>query len=397
MGKIKLFIFIAAASMLGTAYGQGNKDDAFLKKAKKVATVEKVGNTSVIVCNPKLLNDTMEIPLSYFTEELQIVKLDDKDEALVGSGRTTVSDNYILVSNQKQTPFKLFDKTGKFIAAIGAYGQGPDEYLNTYDQQLDEKNRRIYILPWQSNKILVYDFEGKPLKHIPLPLRVGKGKFRVDADKSLVTITVLPFEGLPAVVWTQDLEGNRKNFVSPGHLTVPRDFSNEVDMGRNTSAYDVMLMVIVPPRQDTLYNYNHAANILEPRFTLNYGGSDITWHSYYELPKHFWGNFLVPVKQSATTTVGTAPAFYIVDKETLKGNYFYIYNDFIGKSDRMGWPSFADGYYIQNTEPSILMERIEKELKNTKLPADRKAKLQQLLKSLDEDGNNVVLYAKLKQ
>ena len=87
-------------------------------------------------------------------------KLDNQDEALIGGWvRTTVSDNYILVSNKKQTPYKLFTRDGKFVTTIGAYGEGPNEYANTYAEQLDEAHDRIYILPWQSNKLLVFDLK----------------------------------------------------------------------------------------------------------------------------------------------------------------------------------------------------------------------------------------------
>ncbi len=81
---------------------------------------------TLISCDLKALKDTVDIPLSYLTEELQIVKLDNRDEALIrGWVRTTVSDNYILVSNKKQTPYKLFTRDGKFVTTIGAYGEGP--------------------------------------------------------------------------------------------------------------------------------------------------------------------------------------------------------------------------------------------------------------------------------
>ena len=134
---------------------------------------------TLISCDLKALKDTVDIPLSYLTEELQIVKLDNRDEALVGGWvRTTVSDNYILISNKKQIPYKLFTRDGKFITTIGAYGEGPNEYANTYVEQLDEAHDRIYILPWQSNKLLVFDLKGNPQPSIPLCLRVPKGQFR---------------------------------------------------------------------------------------------------------------------------------------------------------------------------------------------------------------------------
>ena len=103
--------------------------------AKRVTTP----TGTLVSCNLKALKDTVDIPLSYLTEELQVVKLDNRDEALVGGWiRTTVGEKYILVSNNKQTPYKLFTRDGKFITTIGAYGQGPNEYGNTYADQLDE-------------------------------------------------------------------------------------------------------------------------------------------------------------------------------------------------------------------------------------------------------------------
>lgn len=84
----------------------------------------------LIACDLSKANDTVDVPLSLLTEELQVVKLDNRDEALVGGWvRTTVSDNYILVSNNKQVPYKLFKRNGEFVCSIGSYGQGPDEYI----------------------------------------------------------------------------------------------------------------------------------------------------------------------------------------------------------------------------------------------------------------------------
>ena len=354
---------------------------------------------TLISCDLKALKDTVDIPLSYLTEELQIVKLDNRDEALIGGWvRTTVSDNYILVSNKKQTPYKLFTRDGKFVTTIGAYGEGPNEYANTYAEQLDEAHDRIYILPWQSNKLLVFDLKGNPQPSIPLCLRVPKGQFKVDTKKSEVTVTTLPFQGTPAVVWIQDFEGKRKNFIPALHLMVPRDFSNEVFMDKNTSDYSVMLMTIVPsPRVDSLYHYNSQQNRLEARFTVSYPNKEeIPWHGYTEYPRHFVGDVSVPVQVSANTWSGSRPAKYIVDKQTLHGNYFRLYNDFLGTKKMQIWPSFANGYYINNMEPAQLKETLEKELAWKDLPNDVRKRIQTLVKSLDEGGNNVVLFAKMK-
>ncbi len=223
----------------------------------------------LIVCDLAKTTDTLDVPLSMLTEELQIVPLDNRDEALVGGWvRTTVSDNYILVSNNRQVPYKLFGRDGKFIRTVGSFGQGPNEYQLTYAEQLDEAHNRIYIMSWNAEKILVFDLKGNPQPYIPLNTRVPKGKFRVNTADSTVIVTKLPFEGSAEMVWVQDMHGNRKQSIAPGHLMAPRDFSNEVMDARNTSAYDVMFLIIVPEaKQDSLYHYNWEKNRLEPRFT----------------------------------------------------------------------------------------------------------------------------------
>lgn len=349
----------------------------------------------LIVCDLAKATDTLDVPLSMLTEELQIVPLDNRDEALVGGWvRTTVSDNYILVSNNRQVPYKLFGRDGKFICTVGSFGQGPNEYQLTYAEQLDEAHNRIYIMSWNAEKILVFDLKGNPQPYIPLNTRVPKGKFRVNTADSTVIVTKLPFEGSPEVVWVQDMHGNRKQSVAPGHLMVPRDFSNEVMDARNTSAYDVMLLTIMPEaKQDSLYHYNLEKNRLEPRFTTLFTGEKIPWHGYTELPHHFIGDGSFPVRVSATTFQGSAPAYYIVDKTTLKGNFMRLKNDFLHIS---AWPSFSNGYYTANMEPMALKEQLEEALKEENLDESVQARIKACLSSLDENGNNVILLAKLK-
>lgn len=349
----------------------------------------------LIVCDLAKATDTLDIPLSMLTEELQIVPLDNRDEALVGGWvRTTVSDNYILVSNNRQVPYKLFGRDGKFICTVGSFGQGPNEYQLTYAEQLDEAHNRIYIMSWNAEKILVFDLQGNLQPYIPLNTRVPKGKFRVNTADSTVIVTKLPFEGSAEMVWVQDMHGNRKQSIAPGHLMAPRDFSNEVMDARNTSAYDVMFLIIMPEaKQDSLYHYNLEKNRLEPRFTALFTGERIPWHGYTELPHHFIGDGSFPVQVSATTFQGSAPAYYIVDKTTLKGNFMRLKNDFLHIS---AWPSFSNGYYTANMEPMTLKEQLEEALKEENLDESVQARIKACLSSLDENGNNVILLAKLK-
>jgi hypothetical protein len=180
---------------------------------------------------------------------------------------------------------------------------------------------------------------------------------------------------------------------------MPQDFSNEVSMGNNTAAYDVMLMKIMPqPSVDTLYHYNTASNKLEGRFTVKYPSNDkIPWHAYYEIPKYFIGDVSFPIQIDESTFSGSKPAYYMVDKKTLHGNYVRLYNDFISTPSQTIYPSFNNGYYVTNMEPMALKEILEKEVNKKGLTADKKKKVQNLIKTLNDNDNNIVMFAKLKQ
>lgn len=392
-GKTRIPWMMGIACSLLMACSSTQKD--YLDEMPVIAEKVALPTGDLIVCDLAKATDTLDVPLSMLTEELQIVPLDNRDEALVGGWvRTTVSDNYILVSNNRQVPYKLFGRDGKFICTVGSFGQGPNEYQLTYAEQLDEQHDRIYIMSWNADKILVFDLKGNPQPYIPLNTRVPKGKLRVNTADSTVIVTTLPFEGSPEVVWVQDMHGNRKQSVAPGHLMAPRDFSNEVMDARNTSAYDVMFLIIMPEaKQDSLYHYNLEKNRLEPRFTALFTGERIPWHGYTELPHHFIGDGSFPVRVSATTFQGSAPAYYIVDKTTLKGNFMRLKNDFLHIS---AWPSFSNGYYTANMEPMALKEQLEEALKEENLDESVQARIKACLSSLDENGNNVILLAKLK-
>ncbi|MDR1369157.1 MAG: 6-bladed beta-propeller [Dysgonamonadaceae bacterium] len=370
-----------------------------LVNCKEVAKRVKIGGNDLVVCDRSLLNNTISVPLSALTEELQIVKLDDADAALVKETGAIIGDNHILVIGSREIPFKLFDKkTGKFLNNIGAFGQGPNEYQNIYDAQLDEKNNRIYLLPWQTKRILVYDLKGNALDPIPLYTGSPKGKFKVDTKAGTVIVSILPFTGAPAVVWTQTTQGKLIHSVAPGHLAVPPDFSNEVSAFKVGSAYGFNVFTF-DPRTDSLYRYESASNKLIPVFTMKFNDSKQPIHSYTELTNYYMGDFSEPKKQSEQITVTQNRRYYIIDKKTLKGSFLKLENDFLGNVE-IDWPNYAfsGDYFVRNVDPGNLSDVLEKVLKeNKKLTAEQKTKLTKLKNSITDNDNNYILYAKLKR
>ena len=221
---------IALAACSGNDKRQFGDDRSLLGELPVVAHSVDVDGHELTVCDLGLMKDTVSLPLSYWVEDMQVVKLDGRDEALVGLGPVCVSDNYIMVGRAKNVPCKLFRKDGSFVGKVGNIGQGPGEYTMIYDMQIDEKAGHVYLLPWNAKSIFVYNLQGEYLKDIPLngkyeKLIVPKGKFKVDAEKNRVAVVLLPFDYLPVVAWVQDMEGNFIHEITGKHLKLKPDFS----------------------------------------------------------------------------------------------------------------------------------------------------------------------------
>ena len=396
---------IALAACSGSNKSQLGDDRNLLGELPVVAHSVDVGGHELTVCDLGLMKDTISLPLSYWVEDIQVVKLDGRDEALVGLGPVCVSDNYILIGRVNNVPCKLFRKDGSFVGKVGNIGQGPGEYTMIYDMQIDEKAGHVYLLPWNAKSIFVYNLQGEYLKDIPLnkkyeKLIVPKGKFKVDAEKNRVAVVLLPFDYLPVVAWVQDMEGNFIHEVTGKHLKLKPDFSNEVLSCKTAGdALDVHVFAFWELKPDTLYHLNMGDGKLKPQFTMNFGQREISMHDYFELPQHFVGTLVKPKKVSDNTYETKDECHWMVDKQSKRGTFFRIVNDCLdGEPIKyMPW-ACKEGYYTMNVEPSVLADRIEKGMKNrTEMTEEERKVMESLLEQIDENDNNYVFIGKLRE
>lgn len=391
-----IHVCLAMMAIALSACSEGNRKTVSLDNMPVVTHKEVKDGQELTVCNLELIEDTIDLPLSYFVEDLQMVKLDNRDEALVGKGRVSVSENYLLVAKSSNVPYKLFRRDGSFVGTVGSIGQGPGEYTMIYDVQIDEKSGRIYMLPWNATSILVYDLQGKFEKNIPLnkkyeKLRVPKGRIKVDAENNRIGVVLLPFDYLPVVAWVQDMEGNVISETSTEHFQVVPDFSNEV---LSLKATDELSVQITGLKDAPIHHLDMDKGSLRPVFWVDKGNKELQIHSYNEYPYHYGGVIASILRINERQTTSTDPKDYLVDKQTGKGCFYRLYNDWLGDAPtRLGG---LDGYYTLNIEPGELLDLLEKVLKeNTSLDAERRKKLEEMKASIDEDENNYVFVGKL--
>ena len=409
MSRIHLIIIAIIALALAACSGNERGKLEYFKNGKLedlpvVAHSVEVDGQEITVCDLSLLKDTIDLPLSFWVDNLQAVKLDGKDEALVGQGPVCVSDNHILIGRANNVPCKLFRRDGSYVGNVGSIGQGPGEYTMVYDMQIDEQAEHIYLLPWNAKSIFVYDMNGKYIKNIPLnkkyeKLIVPKGKFKVDAEKNRVAVMLLPFDYLPVVAWIQDMEGNFIHEIPMNHLKLKPDFSNEVVSSNISSdALDIYLCPFWELRKDTLYHLNMESGKLQPKFTLDFGQRKMPIHDYHEFPGHYVGALTNPVQVNENMYETKDETFFMVDKVTKRGTFFRVGNDYLDDEPIKYMPFHcSNGYYTLNIEPAVLIERLEKGLANDAMDVKKRKQMETLLASIDEDDNNYIFIGKLKK
>ena len=396
---MKILKTILAALVLAITASSCHKDgeqaDATspLKDSPVVAQqVITLNRDTIIVCDLSLLKDTIDLPLSTFVSDFELVDLGEDEEALIketsGGGSIAVSPNYIGIYSG--TGYKLFDKTGKYITSLSARGQGPNEYaFSIYDSYIDEKNDRAYLLPMNGNKILVYDLKGNAQPYIPLAHETTKGKFYVDDQKKLLYVANMPFSDTASTFWIQDFEGKLIKEIIAGHLKiVPPDFSNDINVSMNTEEIDYSVFHW-KNTVDTLYHYNEADNRLAPSFTVNFKDNPIL-HDYIELPDYYLIR-LIEIESDYRYIYG------LIDKKTLKGNYIKLKLDMLGNIDAPAWAIFERGLYTANIYAYYLQGQCDRLSDLSSLPSGIAKYIQDLQQNDCEDLNNIILIGRLKK
>lgn len=354
-----------------------------------------IDGDTVIVCHPEMLTDSIALPLSHFVEDLEIVPLETSDEAYVRSTGVYVTDNYFLLHNSRNMPFKLFTREGKFVCNIGASGNGRGNYGQVYDFQMDEKHNRIYIMPWSARELLVYDMQGQFQGYIPLNqpgeqmITYGKPVFRVDGEREEITVASIPWKRNQHIVWVQDFKGNVLRELTSNPFQVSDTYSVETYSRQNTGAFDFSVLEYYPQRNDTLYHYVKESNILQPVFTMSFPEDRILPHAYLEHPTCFLVTTMDGMQDSSLESAITyGHNEYIIDKRTLRGGKYSVYNDFLGGTSTFWLKHSSGGYYVRNLSPLTLKAELQEALGKDNLTPSLRKKLSALAESIDVDRDN---------
>lgn len=357
------------------------------------------GSDSIVVADLSSLDAPVTLRLSDLVETLEVIRLENSDEALVGGGGIWVSDNRLLINSGDVV--KQFDRQGKYIGTVGAKGQGPGEYeIAPYDIAVDEEAGRIYLLEFSTDKLLIYDLDGKYVGNVPLTFRTRKGIVEVDTKGNRITVGALQFSGdEPAfVAWTQDLEGNLLGGVERKDLTVVPDYSNEVIKGYSPDGEFTYSLFRYEPSPDTLYTYSDG--MLTPEFTARFN-DDVPMHMYMSYPGFY-------VIDTAGKPVEVGEGMYhlpslppiVIDKKTLRGGRTQLMLDIVGPvtAPNSWFFSKSPGYFAKCVDPGDLADMIDgADTDADMVTAEDIRRMEEFKASIGQDDNSYVIIGRWKK
>lgn len=398
MKKLIVFAFAISIILSCTNKRKNKENDNGIPKVTDSETVYKVKiyDNELIVCNFNKIDKTVvDFPLSELISDCKMIKLETNKESFIKVGNTIITENFIGIRNFGGVPFKLFDHSGKFIRNIGKIGRGPNEYNAIYSEFIDEKNDRVYLLPWPKKQIYSYNLLGQANAPVELCFATAKAQMFLNGDT--LTILNLPFDEKSAIAFTQTTSGKLLNVVYANSLALKPDYSNEIICSHNSSDFDFQLSKFFQVSNDTLYHYNLSKGELIPKFTMYFEEEEVPIHNYFELPNHFIIKTMQPYKgKRETRGIGVHKEQYIiVDKAKLTAQFINLKNDFFcGINADI---SFNNGKFINNIPAITLKEEIEKKLiEKDEMASEIKNKLIELNNNLEIEDNNVVFYGDLK-
>ena len=353
------------------------------KSAAGDGTVKEVqvNGKTMMICSYDNVKKKETLRLSDLVEDLKLIQFENKDEAFFKAWFISVSDNYIGIRQSSGYPYKLFDKSGKYLADIGSIGQGPGEYnIALYDDIIDEKNKQVYLAPFaHSPKILVYDLNGKYLRDIKLPFSLSKPKLHLSSDGSL-SFVHMAFAKDKILAGLLNKEGKIIKEVAPWENIIVKNFDGEIFNTRNTTAFEFQHTSV-----DSLFHYDLKANTIYPVFTTTYKGEN-SFKQYIETKDYF-----ITLAFGKNAKIAT-------NKKMKTSSFVKIVNDFYGNMEvPISIVHIRNGYYVLCFEPGELISLIEERLKESSCTQKDKKVLKELLAKLDDNDNNVLFYGKLKK
>jgi hypothetical protein len=228
-----------------------------------------------------------ELNLSMVADSLEYIPLETLSESLIGHiFGVVLTDEFIFLRTSNR--ILKFSREGIYLSQIGSQGRGPGEYPGLRNISIDNENERVFVFPNFVRELLIYTFNNKYLGKIPLfdsHFDLAREVSFLGSNHFIASgVGLMPgeFSDEMFVVALLDSTGTvLKKVDSP--LMQSADYINDVTI-INQGAYppsyfDSIALSLGISGGDTIYTVSH--NRIEPRYILNFGRYDAPFEIKY--------------------------------------------------------------------------------------------------------------------
>ena len=234
------------------------------------------------------------IPLSEAVEKIDIVSLDSSDKALFDEiNQIEVTETDIWISAFRDQQIFRFDRNGKYLNKVGKVGQGPGEYTRRAYFEVNNKEKKIYIMSTLSG-VLVYDFDGnfiEKLSSLTMDAMYNCGGdswfiqhaenfFLLQSLPALKPVISNPVDSLWSVALVDNSFNKKKLYKNPTHIGLETQI---VENGGEYTGWKNQWVETTPvitdfyhdeytlkfPDTDTIYRYDVATETFLPQYTIS--------------------------------------------------------------------------------------------------------------------------------
>ncbi len=392
-------------------------------KNGKKATSNETDSFYTIAFN-EIVENKREVKLSEIASDVELVQLENIPEAMLANVEEIAFTKEFVFIMFWQHPVLQFSLDGKFIRDIGKKGKGPGEYNICLNMTVDEENESIYIHTTELNTI-VFNFDGEYLKTYNYQALENFMSFWIWGRDSCLINYFEPFLGSEPFVFVEHNAKGDTIQTIPNYIFFNKDeqadpFQIAPYEERNFYYYFENKCHMKGLYNDTVYTYDEN-NKLIPKYFIDLGKYKLPVEFVYErkwkrpLPTNlYWTG----VHETSNYVFLPYGYHYNLNKPELekkeKGLVLYNKKTKEGAAvnetqqggiidDMMGGPDFRPNVTNGNTalmlvsalDMKLYLDSEQFKKQKVKLP-EKKEKLTQLKKTLNENDNHFLVLAKLK-
>ncbi len=358
------------------------------------------------------INNLKPLHLKNLFKSFSYTRLENRNDNMIGViNKIIFFQDRIFISDNNNKIF-IFNKNGKLINVIYENGRGPGEYVAFKDISIDRTENELIIFEPVLYKFLYYDINGNFIRENRFEQSISK--FYVTNDLIYIYSDNLPNYGNTIglndnlIITTKDM----KYYSS--FLPIQESKKGYGKYGiQPFSSYKNELSLLMP-YTDTVYSIY--PDTIIPRYYFEFGKSRVPYdvfksvelnipgrmrviinklnnflkNGYAFLPKNFLETFSTIFFKF--TYKGILSGFYSKTSETT-----YISKNFINDIDHIPYkPPLAatDSEFVSILEPADIIEHYKK-IKD-KYPAKELRTIKQLVDSITEFDNPILVFAKTK-